>query len=163
GHERDVARLALLDPARPDRDALAVGRLEDEAVGGVLDRQAGDDAAGVERDDQAAGGVADGGAGGGDRGERPGAAGAGAGGGEGGPARGPGPGGGGPAAAVFRPGGEEAVAAGVGVALAGDQPEEGGQGLAAPPLRRRQDAGGLFADAAVGVGAQDRRGLGLQV
>ena len=33
GHQRDVAGLAVLDLAGPDRDPLAVGRLEHEPVG----------------------------------------------------------------------------------------------------------------------------------
>ena len=52
GHQGNVAALAVLDLARLDRDPLALGRLEDEAVGRVFDRKAGENAAVVEGDDQ---------------------------------------------------------------------------------------------------------------
>ena len=45
GHQRDFAELAVLDVAGPDRHPLALGRLEDEPVGRILDDQAGEDPA----------------------------------------------------------------------------------------------------------------------
>ena len=66
-HQRDVAGPPILDASGGNRDALARRRLDHQLVRGLLDEQAGDDAAVGQRGDDRAEVIADRGAGAQDR------------------------------------------------------------------------------------------------